>query len=337
MSGLVDSFGRVHRDLRISLTDKCSLRCTYCMPEEGVPWIPKQSVLSVDEIERVTRIAAAEGIETVRLTGGEPLISPNLIEIVRRIAAIEGPEGRLEVAMTTNGIRLPEFIPGLEEAGLSRLNISIDTLDPDRFFELTRRDRLIDVLAGIEAARRSRLRPLKLNAVVMRGVNEDEVVDLVEFAIEHDAQMRFIEHMPLDIGHTWDRGEMVPREEILAALLRRFDLTPLPGRGGAPAEVFEIRGSHLADGSPATVGVIASVTAPFCASCDRLRLTADGQLRNCLFAREELDIRSALRGGASDEAIGDIFKAGVAGKRAGHGIDRPDFVQPDRGMNAIGG
>ena len=331
MNGLVDSFGRVHRDLRISLTDKCSLRCTYCMPAEGVPWIAKQSVLAPDEIERVVRVAAGAGIATVRLTGGEPLISPNLVEIVRRLAAIEGPNGPVEVAMTTNGIRLPEFIPGLEEAGLARLNISIDTLEPDRFLELTRRDRLIDVLAGIEAARRSRLRPLKLNAVVMRGVNDDEVVDLVEFAIEHDAEMRFIEHMPLDIGHTWDRGEMVPREEILAALRKRFVLDPVPGRGGAPAELFSI------DGGPAKVGVIASVTAPFCANCDRLRLTADGQLRNCLFARDELDIRSALRDGASDEAILDILRAGVASKRAGHGIDSPDFVQPERGMNAIGG
>lgn len=331
MSGLVDSFGRVHRDLRISVTDKCSLRCTYCMPAEGVPWIPKQSVLSPDEIERVVRIAAAEGVRTVRLTGGEPLISPNLIEIVRRIAAIPGPSGPIEVSMTTNGIRLPDFLPGLEEAGLSRLNISIDTLDPDRFFELTRRDRLIDVLAGIEAARRSSLRPLKLNAVVMRGVNDDEVAELVEFAIEHDAEMRFIEHMPLDIGHTWDRGEMVPREEILVSLSQRFELKPLPERGGAPAESF------LIDGGPAKVGVIASVTAPFCASCDRLRLTADGQLRNCLFARDELDLRGALRGGASDAAIRDILRAGVAGKRAGHGIDDPGFRQPTRGMNAIGG
>ena len=331
MSGLVDSFGRVHRDLRISLTDKCSLRCTYCMPAEGVPWIAKQSLLTPDEIERVVKIAAGEGIETVRLTGGEPLISPNLIEIVRRLAAIEGPNGPIEVAMTTNGIRLPEFIPGLEEAGLSRLNISIDTLDPDRFLTLTRRDRLIDVLAGIEAARRSSLRPLKLNAVVMRGVNEDEVADLVEFAVEHDAQMRFIEHMPLDIGHTWDRGEMVPREEILRALSKRFSLEPLPGRGGAPAEVFSI------DGGPFTVGVIASVTAPFCANCDRLRLTADGQIRNCLFAREELDLLAALRSDASDQGIRDIMRASVAAKRAGHGIDSPDFVQPERGMNAIGG
>lgn len=330
-AGLIDSFGRVHRDLRISLTDKCSLRCTYCMPAEGVPWIPKQSVLAPDEIERVVRIAAAEGVRSVRLTGGEPLISPNLIEIVRRLTAIEGPEGPIEVSMTTNGIRLPEFIPGLEEAGLSRLNVSIDTLDPDRFLELTRRDRLIDVLAGIEAARRSSLRPLKLNAVVMRGVNDDEVTDLVEFAIEHEAQMRFIEHMPLDIGHTWDRGEMVPREEILASLGKKFELTPVPGRGGAPAELFSI------DGGPQAVGVIASVTAPFCANCDRLRLTADGQLRNCLFARDELDLRLALRNGSADEAIREILRASVAGKRAGHGIDSPDFVQPERGMNAIGG
>lgn len=331
MTGLVDSFGRVHRDLRISLTDKCSLRCTYCMPADGIPWIPKESVLTAEEIERVVRVAAGLGVRTVRLTGGEPLISPNLIEIVRRLASVEGPDGPIEVAMTTNGIRLPDFIPGLEEAGLARLNISIDTLDPDRFFQLTRRDRLIDVLAGIEAARRSRLGPLKLNAVVMRGVNEDEVVDLVEFAVERDAEMRFIEHMPLDLGHTWDRGEMVPREEILGSLRKKFVLEPIPGRGGAPAESFMI------DGGPARVGVIASVTAPFCASCDRMRLTADGQLRNCLFAREELDIRSALREGADDQAITKILRASVAGKRAGHGIDEPGFVQPERGMNAIGG
>ncbi len=331
MTGLMDSFGRVHRDLRISLTDRCSLRCTYCMPAEGISWIPKQSLLNPEEIERIVRVAASEGVRTVRLTGGEPLISPNLIEVVGRIAAIKSPDGPVEVAMTTNGIRLPEFIPGLEEAGLGRLNISIDTLDPLRFQQLTRRDRLIDVLAGIEAARRSSLGPLKLNAVVMRGVNDDEVVDLVDFAIEHDAQMRFIEHMPLDLGHTWDRDEMVPREEILAALRRKFVLEPLPGRGGAPAELFSI------NGGPQTVGVIASVTAPFCGGCDRLRLTADGQVRNCLFAREELDLLSAMRGGAGNEAIRDILRAAVAGKRAGHGIDGPDFVQPARGMNAIGG
>lgn len=331
MSGLIDRFGRVHRDLRVSLTDKCSLRCTYCMPAEGVPWIPKKSVLTPDEIERVVRIAAGQGVATVRLTGGEPLISPNLVEIVRRLAAIEGPSGPIEVAMTTNGIRLPEFMPGLEEAGLTRLNISIDTLDPDRFVELTRRDRLIDVLAGIEAARCSKLAPLKLNAVVMRGVNEDEIVNLVEFAIERDAQMRFIEHMPLDIRHSWDRGEMVPRQEILGALSERFRLEPVQARNGAPAEVFSI------DGGPATVGVIASVTAPFCSSCDRLRLTADGQLRNCLFANEELDLRTALRNGASDDGIRGILSAAVAAKQAGHGIGSPDFTQPERGMNAIGG
>ncbi|MDQ2622682.1 MAG: GTP 3',8-cyclase MoaA [Actinomycetota bacterium] len=331
MSGLVDGFGRVHRDLRISLTDKCSLRCTYCMPEEGVPWLSRNSMLTPDEIVRIVEVAASAGVGTVRLTGGEPLINPDLIEIVRRISAIRGPSGPVEVAMTTNGIRLPQFMAQLEEARLARLNVSIDTLDRDRFLELTRRDRLDEVLAGIESARESSLRPLKLNAVVMRGVNEDEVVDLVEFALANDAQMRFIEHMPLDIGHTWDRGEMVSREEILERLSGRFDLEPQPGRNGAPAELFTI------DGGPSTVGVIASVTAPFCASCDRLRLTADGQLRNCLFAREELDLKPALRGGAADEEILELLRAGVASKRAGHGIDSPDFVQPERGMNAIGG
>jgi len=331
VTGLIDGFGRVHRDLRISLTDKCSLRCTYCMPEHGVPWMARESALTPDEIVRVAEVAVSAGVETVRLTGGEPLINPDLVEIVGRIARIRGQSGPVEVAMTTNGIRLPELMPELKAAGLARVNISIDTLDRERFMELTRRDRLDDVLAGIESARLSGLRPLKLNAVAMRGINENEVVDLLEFAMDNEAQMRFIEHMPLDIGHTWDRGEMVPRQEILDRLSERFQLEPLDGRGGAPAEVFSV------DGGPSTVGVIASVTAPFCASCDRLRITADGQLRNCLFAREELDLRSALRGGASDQAILGILRAGVASKKAGHGIDSPDFVQPERGMNAIGG
>ena len=328
---LVDRFGRVHRDLRISLTDRCSLRCTYCMPEQGNEWLARSGLMTADEIVRVAGIAAASGITTFRLTGGEPLLRTDVVDIVRRLAAISGPHGPVEIAMTTNGIRLADMLPDLVAAGLDRLNISIDTLDRERFRELTRRDRLEDVRAGIAAAAASGLRPLKLNAVAMRGVNDDELVDLVEFALAHGAQMRFIEQMPLDAGHTWDRRQMVTRDEILTALRARWALEPVPGRGGAPAVRF------LLDGGPASVGVIASVTAPFCGDCDRLRLTADGQLRNCLFSLDEYDLLPVLRAGVDDVAVDRMLRGCVAGKLPGHAIDDPSFLQPARGMNAIGG
>ncbi len=333
---LVDTHGRVHRDLRISLTDRCSLRCTYCMPEQGNEWLAKTSILTLDEIERIARVAAADGITTFRLTGGEPLLRTDIVEVVRRLAAITGPSGdRVEIAMTTNGIRLPDLLPALVDAGLQRLNVSVDTLRRDRFRALTRRDRLDDVLAGIAAAEASGLRPLKLNAVAMRDVNDDELVDLVEFAMRHDAQMRFIEQMPLDAGHTWDRSRMVTQDEILDALSARWALTPVPGRGGAPAARW------LIDGGPHSVGVIASVTAPFCGDCDRLRLTADGQLRNCLFSTTEYDLLPVLRASSADDAvdarIDGMLRSCVRGKMPGHAINDPSFLQPARGMNAIGG
>lgn len=332
---LVDRFARVHRDLRISLTDRCSLRCTYCMPEQGNEWLARQSILTLDEIVEVATVAAAAGITTFRLTGGEPLLRADIVEIVRRLAAIESPDGPIEIAMTTNGIRLPEVLPDLVAAGLSRLNISLDTLDRERFRNLTRRDRLDEVLDGVRAAQASGLRPLKINAVAMRGVNDDELADLVAFAVAHDAQMRFIEQMPLDAGHTWDRSSMVTREEILEALSARWSLEPVPGRGGAPAERWRL------DGGPHTVGVIASVTAPFCGACDRMRLTADGQLRNCLFSIDEYDLLPVLRSETPPEAraerIDRVLRNCIAGKKAGHAIDDPGFLQPARGMNAIGG
>ncbi|WP_435748925.1 GTP 3',8-cyclase MoaA [Microbacterium sp. PMB16] len=333
---LVDTHGRVHRDLRISLTDRCSLRCTYCMPEQGNEWLARSSILSTDEIVEVAEVAASLGIRTFRLTGGEPLLRADIVEVVRRIALIQGEDGPVEVAMTTNGISLAKKLPDLIAAGLTRLNISIDTINRQRFADLTRRDRLEDVFEGIAAAAASELRPLKLNAVAMRGVNDDELVDLTAFAMEVGAQLRFIEQMPLDAGHTWDRTTMVTREEILASLRERWDLEPVPGRGGAPAEKWRI------DGGPHEVGVIASVTAPFCGACDRLRLTADGQLRNCLFSNAEYDLTGVMRGegavpGQRADAIAGMLRSCVHGKLPGHAIDDPSFLQPDRGMNAIGG
>ena len=346
---LIDTHGRIHRDLRISLTDRCSLRCTYCMPEQGNEWLARTSILSTDEIVEIASVAAGIGVTTFRLTGGEPLLRPDIVEVVRRLAAVRGPDGPVQIAMTTNGIRLAAVLPELIDAGLSRLNISIDTLDRERFTALTRRDRLADVLAGITAAAASGLRPLKLNAVAMRGVNDGELVELVEFAISMGAQLRFIEQMPLDAGHTWDRSMMVERDEILAALRQRWRLDPIPGRGGAPAEQWTL------DGGPHSVGVIASVTAPFCGDCDRLRLTADGQLRNCLFSTTEYDLLPVLRASGTDASasaasasanadvaadergVERMLRACVHGKLPGHAINDPSFLQPSRGMNAIGG
>ncbi|WP_182111808.1 GTP 3',8-cyclase MoaA [Actinotalea sp. JY-7876] len=328
---LVDRFGRVHRDLRISLTDRCSLRCTYCMPAEGVPWLQGSTMLGTDELVRIARVAVEQGISEIRLTGGEPLLRPDVVDVVRRMAALEGPAGRPEVSLTTNALRLPALAAPLRDAGLARVNISIDTLDRERFKALTRRDRLHDTLAGIAAADSVGFSPIKLNAVAMRGVNDGEVVDLVRYAVDRGYQMRFIEQMPLDAGHTWDRTAMVTQAEVLASLRAAFTLTEVPGRGSAPAETWYV------DGGPATVGVIASVTAPFCGTCDRVRLTADGQLRSCLFSRTETDLRTLLREGADDAALAAAIRRCLAGKKPGHDIDDPTFLQPDRPMSAIGG
>ena len=328
---LVDRFGRGHRDLRISLTDRCSLRCTYCMPADGVPWLAGSTMLSTPEIVRVARVAVEAGVTEIRLTGGEPLLRADIVDVVARLATLEGEEGRVEVSLTTNALRLPGLAAPLRDAGLARVNVSLDTLDRERFATLTRRDRLHDTLAGIAAADSVGLSPIKLNAVAMRGVNDDEVVDLVRFAVERGYQMRFIEQMPLDAGHTWDRTTMVTQAEILERLRGAFRLEEVPGRGSAPAELWYV------DGGPHTVGVIASVTAPFCGACDRVRLTADGQLRNCLFAQDETDLRTLMREGCSDAELDAALRAAIAGKKAGHGIDDPGFLQPRRPMSAIGG
>ncbi|MDT0437803.1 MULTISPECIES: GTP 3',8-cyclase MoaA [Streptomyces] len=328
---LIDTYGRTATDLRVSLTDRCNLRCTYCMPEEGLSWLAKPDLLTDDEIVRLIDIAVTSlGIEEVRFTGGEPLLRPGLTGIVERVAALGA---RPRMSLTTNGIGLKRTAKALEEAGLDRVNVSLDTLRPDVFKALTRRDRLADVLDGLAAAQDAGLTPVKVNSVLMPGLNADEAPDLLAWALEHGYELRFIEQMPLDAQHGWKREGMVTADDILAALRTRFELTPegSDARGSAPAERWRV------DGGPQRVGVIASVTRPFCAACDRTRLTADGQIRTCLFAREETDLRAALRSGAPDEEIARIWRTAMWGKKAGSGLDDPTFLQPDRPMSAIGG
>jgi len=325
---LVDRFGRVHTDLRVSLTDKCNLRCSYCMPAEGLAWLPKAEVLTDDELVRAVTAAVGEGVTGVRLTGGEPLVRPGVVGIVARLAALRP---RPKISMTTNGIGLALLADHLAAAGLDRVNVSLDTLDRKRFLAMTRRDRVDDVLAGLAAAAASGLAPVKVNAVLLRGLNDVEAPQLLDYCLERGYQLRFIEQMPLDAQHAWDRTQMITAEEILDRLSATHSLTPEAGRGSAPAETW------LVDGGPHRVGIIASVTRPFCAACDRLRLTADGQIRNCLFATEESDLRTLLRSGASDAELAARLQVAVAGKRAGHGIDDPGFLQPARPMSAIGG
>ncbi|MFC7328501.1 GTP 3',8-cyclase MoaA [Marinactinospora rubrisoli] len=328
---LADSHGRVATDLRVSLTDRCNLRCSYCMPPEGLDWLPKPELLTDDEVDRVVRIGVEMlGIREVRFTGGEPLLRRGLAGIVAAATALAP---RPHTALTTNGIGLARVAPALAEAGLDRVNVSLDTLRPDVFERLARRRRLPDVLEGLAGAAAAGLTPVKVNAVLMRGVNDAEAPALLRYCLENGYELRFIEQMPLDAQHGWRRENMVTADEILDRLSAEFDLTPADSaeRGSAPAELF------LVDGGPARVGVIGSVTRPFCGACDRVRLTADGQIRNCLFAREESDLRSLLRDGASDERIAERWRAAVASKLPGHGIDDPSFLQPARPMSAIGG
>jgi cyclic pyranopterin phosphate synthase len=328
---LADSYGRIATDLRVSLTDRCNLRCSYCMPAEGLDWLPGPAQLTDDELIRLLDIAVRRlGIAEIRFTGGEPLLRRGLVDIVARTAALLP---RPEISLTTNGIGLARLAVPLHEAGLDRINVSLDTLDAQTFVTLAKRDRLSDVLAGLTAAALTGLAPVKVNSVLMRDVNDHEAVDLLQFCLDHDYQLRFIEQMPLDAQHRWRRENMVTADEILAALSAKYTLTPddPAARGSAPAEAF------LVEGGPAKVGVIGSVTRPFCAACDRVRLTADGQVRNCLFAREESDLRTALRAGADDDELFDRWQRAVASKLPGHGINDPGFLQPARPMSAIGG
>ena len=333
--GLLDRFGRVATDLRVSLTDRCNLRCTYCMPAEGLAWMPGEQQLTDEEVNRLIRIAVERlGVTEVRFTGGEPLIRRGLLGIV---AAAAGLAPRPRLSITTNGVGLERLAGPLRDAGLDRVNVSLDTLSPERFVALTLRDRHSDVLAGLRAAAAAGLTPVKINTVLMQGVNDDEAPELLRFALDHGYELRFIEQMPLDAQHQWDRHTMVTAEAILASL-EPFGLTADPvSRGTAPAETWLVPGHVGVDGRPARVGVIGSVTRPFCGDCDRTRLTADGQVRNCLFATEESDLRKLLRDGAPEEEIADAWRVAMRGKRAGHGIDDPAFLQPARPMSAIGG
>ncbi len=324
---LVDPFGRVVRDLRISVTDRCNFRCTYCMPEEGMQWMPRSDILTFEEIERIARICVERyGVDGIRLTGGEPTVRAHLATLVAKLAQLG-----IDLAMTTNGATLRHSADALRQAGLKRLNISLDTLDREKFERMTRRDELHNVLAGIEAAQEAGFAPVKINTVVERGVNDDEIVDLARFGRERGLEVRFIEFMPLDASDAWQRSQVVGQDELVATLAAEWPLEQVPARGAAPADRW-----RYADGG-GVVGVIPTVTKPFCGDCDRVRLTADGQFRTCLFATNEFDLRELLRHGASDADIEACIEAAVGTKWAGHQINQVNFIRPARTMSQIGG
>lgn len=342
-AGLLDRFGRRATDLRLSLIDKCNLRCTYCMPAQGLPWLPKERLLSAEEIRRLVRIGVEKlGIRELRLTGGEPLVRKDLEEI---IAGIRADHPDLPIGMTTNAIGLERRTAGLRAAGLTRVNISLDSVHRETFAQLTRRDSLDAVLTGVAAAAEAGLTPLKINAVLVRGVNDHHAPDLLSWALEEGFELRFIEQMPLEADRTWEREATVTAAETRSLLSRRFRLEPSEeDRGGAPAERFLVWDRDDAAPSPAlgTVGIIASVTEPFCAACTRTRITAEGRVMSCLFSRDEVDLMDLLRSGADDQAVAQRWADAMWAKPAAHGTDRPGFdlpgfERPDRSMSAIGG
>jgi cyclic pyranopterin phosphate synthase len=336
---LTDRFDRVATDLRVSLTDRCNLRCSYCMPPEGLEWLPDDDVLTDDELTRLITIAVQRlGVEEVRFTGGEPLLRRGLERIIAATTSLRTARGAPpRTAITTNGLGLARRAAGLAAAGLHRVNVSLDSLDRARFARITHRDRLDDVLTGLRAVDGAGLSPVKINTVLIRDVNDDETVSLLRWALGRGYQLRFIEQMPLDPHGAWDRSAMVTAEEILATLRTAFRLDPADPRtrGAAPAETWLVNGGGP-DGR-ARVGIVASVTRPFCGDCDRTRLTADGQIRTCLFARGETDLRGLVRAGADDDTLANAWRGAMWAKAAGHGIDDPAFLQPDRPMSAIGG
>jgi cyclic pyranopterin phosphate synthase len=324
---LVDPFGRVVRDLRISVTDRCNFRCTYCMPEEGMQWLPRSEILTFEEIERLARICVERyGFDGIRLTGGEPTVRAHLTTLVAKLATLG-----VDLAMTTNGATLRHSAHDLREAGLRRINISLDTLDREKFIRMTRRDELERVLDGIQAAKEAGFDPVKINAVVERGTNDDEIVDLARFGRDESVEVRFIEFMPLDASDAWQRAQVVGQDEIVATIAAEWPLEQVPPVGAAPANLW-----RYADGA-GRVGVIPTVTKPFCGDCDRVRLTADGQFRTCLFATDEFDLRAALRGGETDDEIAARIERAVGTKWAGHQINQVNFIRPARTMSQIGG
>jgi cyclic pyranopterin phosphate synthase len=330
---LVDSFGRVVRDLRISVTDRCNFRCTYGMPAEGMTWLDRSEVLTYEEIERVARICVEKfGVDSLRLTGGEPTVRAHLPQLISKLAALRLPNGtKPDIALTTNGATLRNIALELRNAGLDRINVSLDSLKPERFFAMTRRDELHNVLAGIAEAQLAGFSPMKVNAVVERGANDDEILDLVRYGRDNNVEVRFIEFMPLDATNEWERNKVVSQDEIVATIAAEFPLELMPSRGAAPADRW-----RFLDGK-GTVGVIPSVTHPFCGDCDRVRLTSDGQFRTCLFATDESDIRSLLRNGGTDAEIAELIQVAVGAKWAGHQINQVNFIRPNRSMSQIGG
>ena len=330
---LIDKHGRTVRDLRISVTDRCNFRCTYCMPAEGMTWLDRSEVLTFEEIERVSRICVERfGIDSLRLTGGEPTVRAHLPRLITQLAALRLADGsKPDIALTTNGATLRNIAGELRDAGLDRINVSLDSLKADRFLAMTRRDELANVLAGIAEAKEAGFDLIKVNAVVERGANDDEVLDMARYGRDNGIEVRFIEFMPLDASNVWERNKVVTQDEIVAAISAEFPLEIMPARGAAPAD----RWRYL-DGK-GTVGVIPSVSKPFCADCDRVRLTSDGQFRTCLFATDEFDLRALLRNGATDDEIAQLIIDAVGTKWAGHQINQVNFIRPNRSMSQIGG
>lgn len=340
MSGLIDQFGRTATDLRMSLIDKCNLRCQYCMPAEGLDWLKKDEMLAAHEAIRLADIAINQlGVEEIRFTGGEPLVRADLVHI---IDGIHSRHPDVELSMTTNGINLERKIDDLVAAGLSRINVSLDTVCPETFAKIARRDRLTKVLSGVHAAKEAGLEPIKINAVLLRGINDHEAAELLTWTLDHGYKLRFIEQMPLDADQRWKRANMVTAQEIRDQISHTYTLTPHhQPRGSAPAELFNVSDPETNE-VLGTVGIIASVTEPFCADCTRTRLTADGKIRSCLFSHTETDLLDLLRDGSSNEAIADAWRQAMWHKPKAHGqtktgLGMPGFVQPERSMSAIGG
>jgi cyclic pyranopterin phosphate synthase len=325
---LLDSFGRVADDLRVSVTDRCNFRCTYCMPADGLEWLPKEQILRFEEIEALVRVFVGLGVRSLKITGGEPTVRADLPNLIAKLRAIDPG---LEISMTTNGYLLDRLAKPLAEAGLDRVTVSCDSLQRHRFAEMTRRDAFDQVMAGMEAAHEAGLSPIKINCVVIAGTNEDEPVEFASFARRTGHVVRFIEYMPLDAEQSWERAKVVPSGQIIDAIDAIYPLVR-EGDHGEPASGF-----RFADGSPGGIGVISSVTEPFCDTCNRLRLTAEGQFRVCLFALDATDLRGPLRAGAGAEELEGSIRAAVWRKWSGHRINHPDFVRPDKSMSMIGG